>query len=66
MDEQQSLVYIQSQIACAMIKAMGMQAENKQRETLGQSMAYTDADFFNLIEEHGIYHNAVLSQMFSR
>ena len=29
----------------------GMKAENQQREHLGQSMAYTDADFHNKAEE---------------
>lgn len=39
---------------CAMISALGMQAENQQREALGQSMAYVEDDFINLITEHGI------------
>lgn len=34
------------QIAKSLISAMGMQAENQQREIQGQSMAYTDEDFF--------------------
>jgi hypothetical protein len=53
--------YVNSQVACAFIEAMGMQAENKQRKILGQSMAYNDDSFFNLIEKYGINHNAVIT-----
>lgn len=35
----------------------GMIAENKQREILGESMAYTFEDFHNLIDEYEIHHN---------
>ena len=35
----------------------GMIAENKQRETLGQSMAYTEQDFLNLIKDYEISEN---------
>lgn len=45
-------------IACAMITAMGMQAENMQRETLGQSMAYDYSAFANLIEEYGLLESS--------
>ena len=53
--------YIISQSAAAHIKALGMQAENMQREALGQSMAYDEAAFDNLIQEHGLDHNSVVS-----
>ena len=33
----------------------GMIAENKQREVQGDSMAYTEKDFIDLIEEHRIH-----------
>lgn len=50
-----------SRSVCAMITAMGMQAENKQREFLGQSMVYTDVDFRKLIDEHKIgWNDAIL------
>jgi len=38
----------------AEIDLQAMIAENKQRELLGQSMAYTGDDFINLISVHGI------------
>lgn len=39
---------------CALIEAMGMWAENKQREHRGESIAYTEADFNQLIYRHNL------------
>jgi hypothetical protein len=39
---------------CALIEALGMQAENKQREHRGQSLAYTEESFRNLIHDHNL------------
>ena len=38
----------------AEIEMNGMIAENKQREVLGQSMAYTEQDFLNLVKDYKI------------
>jgi hypothetical protein len=45
-----------------LITAMGMQAENKQREHRGESLAYTEADFQKVLLDNGIHHNAVLKR----
>jgi len=37
--------YVISQSVCALIEAMGMVAENKQREHRGESMAYDACSF---------------------
>lgn len=63
MNKEEKAAFINSQSVCAMIEAMGMQAENKQREVLGNSMAYSDEDFFNLINRYGISHNDVVGFM---
>jgi len=55
MSDQQA--FLISQSVAAMITAMGMQAENKQREALGESMAYTEKQFCEVIDEHGIGFN---------
>jgi len=52
------LLYFQMNMLQAEIEMNGMVAENKQREILGQSMAYAKKDFSDLIEKHSIYHNA--------
>ena len=59
MTPEQKAAYVQSQAACALIEAMGMQALNMQRERQGYSMAYDDEAFFALIEKYGIHLNAV-------
>ena len=61
MTEEQNAAYVFSQSACALIEAMGMVAENKQREGLGHSMAYTEEAFDALINKYGIHHNAVIT-----
>ena len=43
----------------AEIEMNGMIAENKQREIRGQSMAYTEKAFLDLIEKHRIYDNTL-------
>jgi len=55
--------YINSQTACAMIEAMAMQAENEQRKIMGQSMAYTEQHFLNLIDKYGISSNNVITYL---
>jgi len=59
--EEQEAAYVQAMATCAMVDAMGMQAANAQRAIRGESMAYTDTDFFGLVEKYGIGHNSVLS-----
>jgi len=54
---------LQADAAAALIKAMGMVAENKQREHLGQSMAYVDQDFENLTLVHGLGVNDIATRV---
>ncbi len=42
---------INASVARALILAMGMQAENLQREHRGESMAYVEIDFERLINQ---------------
>ncbi len=61
MRKEQQAAYINAQAACALIEAMAMAAENNVREQRGESMAYDQVDFQNLIEKYGIHSNAVVS-----
>ena len=63
MDEQQRAAFLISQSVAALIEAMGMHAENMQREQLGHSMAYTEDSFLRLIERSGVGHNAALNAL---
>lgn len=55
--------FVISQSVCAMITAMGMQAENTQRAIQQDSPAYVYDDFQLLINEHLIGHNDVVSKL---
>ena len=57
-------MYLNTQVACATIEAMGMQAENEQRKILGQTMAYGEDAFNKVVEKYGIHHNAVMSCLY--
>ena len=61
MTDEQKAAYIMAQAACVMAETAAMQAENMQREHLGQSMTYNEDHFVALIAHYGIHHNAVLS-----
>ena len=52
--------FLISQSVCAMITAMGMQAENKQREIQQESPAYVEDDFQHVINDHQIGYNDAL------
>ena len=45
--------------ATAMIRAMGMAAENQQRLHCGNSVAYDEAAFLKVIDEEGVHWNSV-------
>lgn len=66
MDEQQRVAYLNAMVACAMIEAMGMQAENEQRKACGHSMAYTMDNFLEVIEKYGIGHNQAMGMIQDR
>ena len=57
MDQEHSMLYFRMQLLQAQIAMQGMIAENKQREINGESLAYIEKDFVNLINEYGIHHN---------
>lgn len=60
MTQEQKAAYVNAMAACATIEAIGMQAANDQRLSLGQSIAYDELAFQQLLDKHGIHHNAVL------
>lgn len=50
---------INARCATAMIRALGMQAENQQRQHQGLSPAYTEDAFIAVINEEGTHWNAI-------
>ncbi len=63
MTDEQKAAFLQSQSACAMIEAMGMQAENQRRIYRNESLAYDARAFIGLLERYGIHHNAALETL---
>ena len=61
MSKQDTAAEIIATSARAMIRAMGMCAENANREYRGEAPAYAEKAFFAIIEEEGIGHSAVVS-----
>ena len=54
---QRDLLYFKMNLLQAEIEMQGMVAENKFREIRGESPAYGEGHFQELIEKHGIHHN---------
>ena len=53
------IMEFKNRMLSAKIEMQGMIAENKQRELLNHSLAYTDKDFNNLILYYGLGMNNV-------
>jgi len=63
MTPEQTAAFLISRSACAMISAMGMQAENQIRSSRGETPAYDDDAFEAVIVSQCIYHNAALDTL---
>ena len=60
MTDEQKAAYIFSQSVAALAKIEGMKALNMHREARNESMAYTDGDFFDVIDEYQLGHNNIM------
>ena len=60
---EQRAAYIQAQVACAMIEAMGMKAQNEYRMQVGEAPENILKDFENLIVCFGIDHNSTIGYL---
>jgi hypothetical protein len=63
MNENQRAALLFSQACGALIEALGMMSENMQREHLGNSMAYPDKAFQDLIHAYGINWNSAINTL---
>lgn len=63
MTPEERAAFLNTQAVAAMIKAMGMQAENKGCEMRGETMLYGEEAFNDLIDEFGIGYNAATSYL---
>lgn len=61
MTPEQSASFIFANSVAALAEIQGMVAENTFREQKGQTIAYGEEAFLEVIKKYGIHHNAVLS-----
>jgi len=59
----QNIAYVNSQMACAQIELVAMEATNAERWGHGQSLAYSEADFLAIIDKYQLGHNSVLTNL---
>ncbi len=55
---ERELLYFKMHLLQAEIEMQSMIAENKKRELNGESLAYGEQSFIDLIDKYGIYDNA--------
>ncbi len=60
---EQRSAYIISQAVCAMVEAMGMQAQNELRKSKGEEPEYNYTDFEAISLRYGVHHNAVIGYL---
>lgn len=57
------VVYIHSQIACALIRMEAMKAANQDKRDKGEAATYGEEAFMSLMDEFCVSHNAVLGYL---
>ena len=57
-------VIILSQSVAALIEAMGMVAENKQREVSGESPAYGEQQFMQVIKKYDLDYHTICKSLY--
>ena len=60
MTKEQKVAYVFAQSVCALAEIEGMKAENKERESHGYALVYSEEAFFEVPNKYGIHHNAVI------
>ena len=63
MDENARAAFIVSQSAAAMVEALGMMSENLQRVHRGDSIAYAELAFMEVISRNGIGWNQAMEYL---
>lgn len=56
-------IYTLGMIVGALNETLSMYSENMQREQCGNSMAYGDSAFNEVLERYGISHNQILTNL---
>lgn len=67
MDSEQALrniAYVNSQITAAQIELAAMQAANNERSRRGEAAAYSEIEFFSLINQYQLSSNNVKTNLY--
>ena len=64
MTSEEKAAVIIARCATAMIRAMGMQAENQKKQRQGYIPAYDETEFERIIHEEGTHWNAIHGILF--
>ncbi len=63
MTPEQQIAYLNAMVACALIEAKGMEAENLHQVSCGNSISYGKEEFDSLIVKYGIHHNGAMTSL---
>ena len=59
----ENAVYILGMAIGGLIEAIGMHAENQNRLNRNEPIAYTEEAFQKIINDRGLHHNAILTNL---
>ena len=59
MTPEEKAAVINARVATALVRAMGMQAQNLMKQQMGDVIPYREAAFIKVIEEEGICWNSI-------
>jgi len=62
---EQKIIEVNARCTRAIIRAIGMLAENQRKTHQGYSVSYFEKDFLNLIDNEGIGHNQVITELYN-
>ena len=63
MTPEQSAAYVLAQAIAASAEIESMKAANWMREMKGETIAYGEKDFLDVIDKYGLHHNAVITTL---
>lgn len=63
MTKEETVAYIISQAACAIIEMTAMESENASMRLCGLPRPYKEREIRGLIDKYGISHNAVITMI---
>lgn len=66
MNTDQRIVFIRSQTVCAMAEIEGMKADNIDRQSRGESLAYYGDDFNRIPGTYGLEHDQVIAYLMGK